>query len=189
MGSEFSGNEDEAKKYYKQILVNFSKHFNAAKAEGAIRRLDSVGQKLELVGPLLSNPAQQLNAASLSGKIVVVYYWATYSTQATGDFAMLAKLQQTFAKDVAIITVSLDDAPKEPASFVNRAGPPGLSPAPDRQGRRRPQQPARQPLPASPVCRTCSWSAPTARSSATRSSSAPSKRRSTSSSRRRKPPA
>jgi hypothetical protein len=35
----------------------------SAKATGALKRLDSEGKPLELSGPLLSNPAQQFNAA------------------------------------------------------------------------------------------------------------------------------
>ncbi|MEI7686641.1 MAG: thioredoxin-like domain-containing protein [Planctomycetota bacterium] len=116
-GSEFGGKDDLAKKWYKAIATEFPGSNNAAKATGSIRRLDAVGQPMEVAGQTLSGTPYKLTP----GKITVVYYWASYSTQATGDFATLAKLQSTFGKDLDIVTVNLDDKAEDANNFIARS--------------------------------------------------------------------
>ena len=120
MGAEFAGKDDEAKKYYGQIVLNHEKHASWARAKGAIRRIDAVGKDFDLTGTTLGT-AQAVKLADFKGKAVVVYYWATYSSQATGDFANLKQLQGN-VKDVAIVTICLDDQSTEAAKFIQRSG-------------------------------------------------------------------
>src|SRR5439155_23996215 len=61
MGREF-GKEDEAKRWYQQLVSNFPKHQLTPKAQGCIRRLELVGRPLELAAPTLNG--QQYNIAS-----------------------------------------------------------------------------------------------------------------------------
>ena len=116
-GSEFSGKDDEAKKWYSQIVTNFPNSTNVQKAAGALRRIDSVGQRFVLTGQTLAGKNYTLPV----GKITVVYYWASYSTASTGDFATLKKLQQTFAKDLEIVGVNLDEKAARAGLFAKRA--------------------------------------------------------------------
>lgn len=118
-GSEFAGKDDEAKKWYGQIVTNFPQSNNAQKAAGALRRIDSVGQKFVLTGQTLADKKYTLP----TGKITVVYYWASYSTQSTGDFATLKKLQQTFPKDLEIVGVNLDEKAAQASNFLQGAPP------------------------------------------------------------------
>ena len=111
MGGEFTGKDEEAKKYYQQIVENFPGHPNRSKAEGAVRRIDSVGKALDLTGPVLGAPAQQFSMSQVAGKITVVYYWSTLSPGTGADFAALGKLQAANAKDVAVVCVNLDETP------------------------------------------------------------------------------
>ncbi len=115
--ADFTGNDDEAKKLYGQIVANFPDSLNASKAIGAIRRIDSVGKNFVLTGPTLENRNYTLNP----GKITVVYYWASYSNQVAGDFAAFKKLQQTFANDLDIVTVNLDDKPAAANAFLQQS--------------------------------------------------------------------
>lgn len=120
MGSEFTGKEDDSKKFYAMIVKDFSATPNGPKAAGALRRLDSVGKAFELTGPTLDGGANySLTAAK--GKVAVVYYWASYSNQAVGDFATLKKLQTTYGKDLEVVAVNLDQAAAQANQFLQTA--------------------------------------------------------------------
>ncbi len=117
MGSEFGGKEDEAKRYYEQIATNFPNHALAAKARGSVRRLDLTGKALELSGPTLTG--QTFDLTRLRGKVVVVYYWASYCRDCQPDVATLRKLQSTYsAKGLEIVTVNLDETAQAATGFL-----------------------------------------------------------------------
>jgi hypothetical protein len=124
MNTEFNGKDTESKKWYQQIVTSFPTHMNTPKAAGAIRRLDSVGQNFELAGKVLGG-GQTFEMTAVKGKIVVAYYWASNSGQAVGDFATLKKLQQDFPKELAIVTISLDDTAAAANAFLQRSPLPG----------------------------------------------------------------
>lgn len=115
-GREYS-KEDEAKRWYQQLLNNFAQHPLAAKARGSIRRLELVGKPLELSGPTLNGSAYDV--AKSRGKAVVVYYWASYCQACIGDFARLKDLQTTYAsKGMELVTVNLDEKAAEANGFL-----------------------------------------------------------------------
>jgi hypothetical protein len=123
--AEAKANEAKARQWYEHLTRTFSTHPNAAKAQGALKRLDSEGKPLELTGPLLANPAQQFSAAQ-KDKVVVVYYWASWS----GSLAEDAKKFQALLKDygpkgLTLVTVSLDHDAKSASDGVTRSGLPG----------------------------------------------------------------
>jgi Thioredoxin-like len=120
MGAEFNSKDEEAKNYYKQIVENFPAHPNKPKADGAIRRIDSVGKSLDLTSAVLGNPTQQFSLSQTKGKVTVVYYWSTLSSQAGPDFATLKKLQDDYAKDLAVVCVNLDDTPADAMAFAQK---------------------------------------------------------------------
>jgi len=118
MGSEFAGKEDEAKRYYQQLVANFPTHNAVDKARGAIRRLDVVGQPLQLAGT--TNTGAAFDVSKLSGKAVVVYYWASYcGNLCVGEFAQLKQLQAKYvAKGLEIVAVNLDDQREDAEKFL-----------------------------------------------------------------------
>lgn len=128
MAWELSGAKDaeaKAKEWYRVVLRDYPGHIHATKAAGAIKRLESEGQPLELVGPLLSNPAQPFNAAQ-KDKVVVVYYWASWSHSLADDAKKLEALAKTYGpKGLQIVTVGLDHDAKLAAETVARVGLPG----------------------------------------------------------------
>src|SRR5439155_14643213 len=80
MAYELSGAKDaepKAKQWFEHLAKNYATHPHAAKAVGALKRLDSEGKPLELVGPVLGT-GQPFNAVQ-KDKVVVVYYWASWS--------------------------------------------------------------------------------------------------------------
>jgi hypothetical protein len=117
MGCEFNGKEGEARKWYAQ-LAKFTNSPLAPKARGAIRRLGLDGKVMELSGHTLDGG--RFNLSRLRGKVVVVYYWASYSEQAPSDFAKLKLLQSNHKRKVELVCVNLDDQKKEAVKFLRR---------------------------------------------------------------------
>ncbi len=124
MVSEFAGKEGEAKKWYEHMLKHFADHAFAVKARGALRRLDLEGKPLELTGALLEGGSFHLG--QLRGKVVAVYYWASWNQQCVGDFAKMKLLLDTYgSKGLALVTVNLDNTAHEAMDFLRRAPAPG----------------------------------------------------------------
>jgi thiol-disulfide isomerase/thioredoxin len=120
MVSEFSGKENEAKNWYNTLATNYAQHPLAAKAAGALKRLDIEGKPFELAGATFQG--QSFDVRALKGKIVVVYYWASWNGTANSDFARLAAIQKEFAgKDVELVTVNLDTNPGAAVSILQKA--------------------------------------------------------------------
>jgi peroxiredoxin len=123
-GSEFAGKDDEAKRWYQQIPANFPDNPMAAKAAGAIKRLELVGKTMDLSGTTTAGSTFDLK--SLTGKVVVVYYWASNCQVCAGDFARIKQMLQTHAaKGMTLVTVSLDDRPEDVARYLQAAPIPG----------------------------------------------------------------
>jgi peroxiredoxin len=125
MISEFVNKETEAKNYYNFMVTNHGQHPLAAKAAGALRRLNSDGQMFELTGPALGT-GQQVNIAQMRGKVVVVYYWASWNQQCAADFFKLKTLLNLYGnKGLELVSVSVDNSADEAQKFITNAQAPG----------------------------------------------------------------
>lgn len=125
MGSEFAGKDEEAKRWYQQLASTFPQHALAAKAEGAVRRLSLVGKNIDIQGQTLTG--QPFNLASLKGKVVAVYYWASYCTTCNQDFPALKKIHDSLAaKGFEIVTINLDDRPEDAQRYLAQKPLPGI---------------------------------------------------------------
>ena len=128
MAYELSGAKDSEPKA-KQWLEYLVKTYPdgrpyAAKAAGALKRLDSEGKPLEMSGPQLGS-GQAFDAAQ-KDKIVVVYYWASWSQSLPEDSKKLQALVKEYgAKGLVVVTVSLDHDAKQAADAAARVGLPG----------------------------------------------------------------
>ncbi len=125
MGREFSGNDEEAKGWYQQIYKNFPAHMLAAKAKGSERRLSLIGQPMELAGPQLETGAT-FNIASLKGKVVVVYYWASTVGVCDRDFDALKRLRTKYADKLEVVDVNLDATAATATAFLQKAQAAGI---------------------------------------------------------------
>lgn len=122
---EFLGKEPEAKNWYAQLVKNFEKNPMASKAQGAIRRLSLDGQDFDLVSLTLSTK-KDFDVKTLKGKIVIVYYWASWNSQCIADFAKLKATMAAYAgKGVELIAVNLDNAEAEAIKFLQTTAVPG----------------------------------------------------------------
>jgi hypothetical protein len=123
MVSEFMGKEIEAKKWYQMLASQFAdKKPLSDKAAGALRRLELEGKPLELAGATADG--KSFDIRTMSGKIVIVYYWASWNQQHVGDFARLKLLLSSYAGKVELVCVNVDNAP--PQAGTDRNAYPGI---------------------------------------------------------------
>ncbi len=120
MGCEFAGTkekEEEAAKWYRAIYTSFPQHTLAEWAKGAERRLNLVGNPLQLSGTLLNNTPYDINQSK--GKTVVVYYWESHGKDCAVDFA---RLKQVLSKqtNVDLVCVNLDQKLAEATNFLQQ---------------------------------------------------------------------
>jgi len=117
--------EKPAKEWYAKLAREYSQSPQAAKGAGALKRLESVGHALDLSGTNLAT-GQTFNAASLQGKAVVVYYWASWSQSLPDDVRKLNSLAKDYAaKGLEIVTINLDHDAKVASQTVDAQKIPG----------------------------------------------------------------
>jgi hypothetical protein len=125
MFSEVIDKETEAKKWYAHLVREFGDHALAAKAQGALRRMELEGKVLELSGSQLDG--SPFHVADLRGKMVVVYYWGGWNKQrCVGDFATLKLLLDSYAGKVAVVCIGLDNSVNEARAFLQQVHAPGI---------------------------------------------------------------
>jgi glutathione peroxidase-family protein len=79
----------------------------------------------ELAAPKLGDNGQ-FDIRSLAGKVVVVYYWASWNQQCAADFFKLKMLVNNYgSKGLEIVCVNLDNAPAAAMAFLQRTPTPG----------------------------------------------------------------
>src|SRR5262249_4628221 len=61
----------------------------------------------------------------MRGKVVVVYYWASWNGQTAGDFSKLASVLKTGGNEVAVLGVNLDTKAEDGRAFVRKTSPVG----------------------------------------------------------------
>lgn len=83
IAEEFAGKEEQATKWFDQIVKKFPKHELAKKAEGASNRLNSVGKSIQLRGK--TTDGRDFDLASLKGKVVLIHYWSTWCEPCKAD--------------------------------------------------------------------------------------------------------
>jgi len=125
MVNEFIGKETEAKNWYAHLAKNFEKSPMAGKAAGAIRRIGLEGQELELTSQTLGSK-NAFDLKSLKGKVIVVYYWASWNSQCVADFAKIKELIGKYgSKGVELVCVNLDNSEGEAIKFLQNTPVPG----------------------------------------------------------------
>jgi thiol-disulfide isomerase/thioredoxin len=117
MNHEFSGQEDEAKRWYGRIVSDFPDTPAGRKAAGARTRLDCVGKTISLRGK--STTGDSIDLASHRGDVVVVYYWATWCQPCKGELPALKELVAKYGKSgLSVIGVSLDYKQDDLTAFL-----------------------------------------------------------------------
>ncbi|MBY0232217.1 MAG: redoxin domain-containing protein [Gemmataceae bacterium] len=125
MVCEFLGKEVEAKNWYAHLAKAFPGKPQAAKGEGAARRLGLEGETMRLAAPLLSDSGTPFDLDQLRGKVVVVYYWASWNGSASADFAKLKSVLDKGEGKVAVLGVNVDEKADEGRAFARKHDAPG----------------------------------------------------------------
>lgn len=118
MAQEFAGQEDAAKAWYEQIVKKFPGSDAAAKAAGAIVRLESVGKVLNFGGKGVDG--KQVDTAQYRGKVVLIHYWATWAQPCLADMAQIRDMQAKYGNALAVVGVNLDGSVEEVKTYLSR---------------------------------------------------------------------
>ncbi len=114
---EFAGEEEDAKKWYTRIRADFSGSVLGDKANGAIRRLDAVGQPFVIRGTTVDG--KKLDSTAFKGKALLVHYWATWCEPCKDDMAVMRQMQAKYgARGFQLVGVSLDSSEDELKQFL-----------------------------------------------------------------------
>jgi thiol-disulfide isomerase/thioredoxin len=119
LSKEFEDKEQDALVFYKRVVSTFPNTNAGEKAAGAVRRLESVGQSLELAGPTLDGKPFKLS--SLRGRPVVVHYWATWCEPCKQDMKLLRRLQAAYQKaGLQVVGVNVDLTKEQAKAFLQQ---------------------------------------------------------------------
>jgi thiol-disulfide isomerase/thioredoxin len=116
IAQEFAGREEEAKRWYGQIVAGFSDSPAAQKAAGAKTRLESVGKVLALQGK--SPTGATVDLAKYRGQVVLIQYWASWCEPCKADMATLKEVLSKHGRTFAVIGVNLDNNEEAMAAFL-----------------------------------------------------------------------
>jgi thiol-disulfide isomerase/thioredoxin len=113
MAEEFGGKLKEATDWYKRLAQSRPGTPEADKATGAIRRLELKGKPFALTGTGLT--AGTVNSLAYRGKVLLVFYWATWCQPCKEDLpALRAMYQQYRSQGFEVVGVCLDIPPGNP---------------------------------------------------------------------------
>jgi thiol-disulfide isomerase/thioredoxin len=117
LSKEFEDKEKEALGFYKKVAANFPGTDAGGRAAGAVRRLESVGQRIELEGETLDGRSLKLTA--LRGRPVVVHYWATWCEPCKQDMKLLRRLQANYKRaGLQVVGVNVDATADMAVSYL-----------------------------------------------------------------------
>ncbi|MEM6654616.1 MAG: redoxin family protein [Planctomycetota bacterium] len=120
MLEDLAGRDAEAMKWYGKLAADFDGTPRAAKAAGAMTRLESPGRAIALRGASLGGKSASL--ADYRGKHVVVQYWATWCEPCKQDMTVLKELVSKYGgKGFAVLGVNLDNEAGPAKSFAAKA--------------------------------------------------------------------
>ncbi len=125
MTSELLGKEVEAKNWYTALARNFPATPHGRKAAGALTRLGLEGKSFRLAAPLLGDSSTPFDIDQMKGKVVVVYYWASWNREAASDFAKLKTMLNNRGRSVDLVCVNLDARAEEASAFLQKNPAPG----------------------------------------------------------------
>ncbi len=117
---EFAGQDAKAKAWYQKIVTNFPQSTLAKKANGAMTRLDSFGQIMQLSGKAIGS-GTNVNLTAYRGRVVLIHYWATWCEPAKVDIAQLKELHSKYNRaGFELIGVNLDEQAATATDYLTK---------------------------------------------------------------------
>jgi thiol-disulfide isomerase/thioredoxin len=119
LNREFGGQEDDATKWYEKIVERFPNSEFAKKAEGSLRRLQSVGKQLTFQGNTVNG--KKIDISNYLGNVVLLHFWASWSDPSVENMEMLKSLAQRYGNmGLEIIGINLDNDPEAMSRFLSQ---------------------------------------------------------------------
>jgi thiol-disulfide isomerase/thioredoxin len=119
MANEFGGHSDDAQKWYQKLADGFPKSSQASTARGALTRLGSKGKSIVFRASDLKKRNIDLSAPPYRGKVVAIYYWATWCDHCKERLDALNDLYAKWGgRGFDVIGVCLDKSPDTMQSFL-----------------------------------------------------------------------
>lgn len=117
MAEEFAGQEDKSAEWYGKITKQFPNTAAAKKAAGAVRRIKSVGQPLNLAGTSIDG--KRIDLATMRGRVIVLHYWATWCEPCVNDMRIIKDLFAKYGRSgFTPVGISLDYQKSEAQRFL-----------------------------------------------------------------------
>lgn len=119
MANEFGGHSDDAQKWYQKLVDSFPKTSQGITARGALTRLGSKGKPIAFRGTAINKKNIDLTAPPYRGKVVAIYYWATWCNQCKERMDALNDLYAKWGgRGFDIIGVCSDKTPDTMQAFL-----------------------------------------------------------------------
>ena len=117
--AEFASDYPKAKEWYRRIANDFANTSSGKKAAGAAIRLESEGRRIQFTGKTVNG--QNFDLSSLSGKVVLIQYWATWCEPCKNDLPTIAKAHQKFGpQGFEVVSVSLDNVARDLQQYLGQ---------------------------------------------------------------------
>jgi hypothetical protein len=117
MYSEFGGEAKQAQDWYAQLDKQFADTPNAAKARGALVRLNCVGKSIDVAGAGLQGGAVKLS--DYAGKTVLLHYWSASGVTSKADHAVIKDVYAKYAgQGFEVLGVNLDYQREQVARYL-----------------------------------------------------------------------
>lgn len=118
LSKEFEDKEEEALAFYRKVREGYQGTEAGEKAAGAVRRLESVGRRIELDGQTIEGKSFKLS--QLRGRPVVVHYWATWCEPCKQDMKLLSRLQGRYKRaGLTLVGINVDARRDDAVAFLN----------------------------------------------------------------------
>ena len=118
LSKEFENKEKEALAFYRKVRDGFKATEAGEKAAGAVRRLESVGRRIELDGTTIGGKSFKLS--QLRGRPVVIHYWATWCEPCKQDMKLLNQLQARHKRaGLTLVGINVDARRSDAEAFLN----------------------------------------------------------------------
>jgi thiol-disulfide isomerase/thioredoxin len=120
MSHEFANRLDVARQWYEKLAKDFPDSPQAAKAQGVLRRLDSVGKPIRFNAKDIRGNAVNIAAPPYLGRVVLIQFWGTVDDRCQEDMDTLKELYAKYGGrgGFEIIGVCLDKDPKTMQAFL-----------------------------------------------------------------------